>query len=138
LRGEKLKQFRFAKDIEGTTMEEQRAIQSAGGKASGVTRRKKKTMQEVLDKYLHMKIKQSTAEKRLKEIGFDTTYLDAIMYSALKKAMEGDIKAIEFIRDTIGEKPKDNIVVDKANSQFDDILEQLQDVKVEGVDDNPS
>lgn len=85
-----------------------------------------------------MKIKQSTAEKRLKEIGFDTTYLDAIMYSALKKAMEGDIKAIEFIRDTIGEKPKDNIVVDKANSQFDDILEQLQDVKVEGVDDNPS
>ena len=46
---------------------------------------------------------------------------------AKKGAMKSvkDIKAIEFIRDTIGEKPKEEIELNTNNETFDSILSQL-------------
>lgn len=60
-------------------------------------RRKNKTMRETL-------------EEMLKSPNDDTmTWQEAILKSAVLKAETGDIKAMEFIRDTIGQKPVDNI-----------------------------
>ena len=49
----------------------------------------------------------------------------ALIVSAYKSGLEGNIKAIEFIRDTIGEKPKEEIKVNTNNETFDSILSQL-------------
>ena len=60
-------------------------------------RRRNKTMRETLEEML--------------KCPFDNamTYQEAILKSAVVKVEGGDIKAMEFIRDTIGQKPVDNI-----------------------------
>lgn len=79
------------------TESEQRKIRSKGGKKSGEVRRAKKTMRELLDYLLEKEITNKKGEK--------ATTKEAILVAAIKKAIAGDIKALQFIRDTIGEMP---------------------------------
>ena len=80
------------------TEKEARELGKLGGIASGEARRAKKTMKAMLDYLLEKEIENSrTGEK--------VTYREAILTSAIKKAIKGDIKASQFIRDTAGEMP---------------------------------
>ncbi len=72
------------------TEEEQRKIASKGGKASVKARRERKTLREEL---LLLLEKGDTQEK--------------ISLAMIKEALDGNTKAFEVIRDTIGEKPID-------------------------------
>lgn len=72
---------------------------SAGGIASGIARREKKTMRQILDILLE---KQMTNEN-----GEDVTTKEEILAAQVAKAIKGDLPATQFIRDTIGEKPAD-------------------------------
>lgn len=47
--------------------------------------------------------------------GNETTVKNAITKAAVQKALKGDLRAQEFIRDTIGEKPVENIVLNTAD-----------------------
>ena len=76
------------------TTEEQRAIASAGGRASGEARRKRKTLKEEL---LLMLSEGETQQ--------------SVTLALIEKAMSGDTKAFEVIRDTIGEKPVDKVMI---------------------------
>jgi len=60
---------------------------------------KRKTMREMLDYLLSKEITNKNGEK--------ATTQEAIMVAAIKKALTGDTRSIEFIRDTLGEKPAD-------------------------------
>ena len=82
------------------TKEEAREIGRKGGIASGEARRAKKTMREVLEVLLE------TVDK-----GSDKTNIEVMMASAVRKAMNGDLKAMEFVRDTSGQKPDTQITV---------------------------
>ena len=82
------------------TKEEQRHIATMGGIASGEARRAKKTMREVLEVLLETVDKDS-----------DKTNIEVMMASAVRKAMNGDLKAMEFVRDTSGQKPDTQITV---------------------------
>lgn len=79
------------------TKEEQKKITTQGGKASGKARRKKKELKELLE----------LALSQPHESGEDN-YM-AMTIALLDKALQGDTKAYEIIRDTIGQKPKENI-----------------------------
>ena len=79
------------------TTEEARKKGRNGGKKSGEARRKKKTMREVLDILMEKQLTNAKGEK--------ATTLEAMMTACIKKALTGDIKANEFIRDTLGQKP---------------------------------
>lgn len=72
------------------TKEEQRAIARKGGIASGKARAKRKTLKEEL---LALLSQGDTQQK--------------VSVAVLQRALDGDIKAFEVIRDTIGEKPTD-------------------------------
>ena len=72
-----------------------------GGIKSGEAKRAKKTMKEMLDYLL---------EKEIKTNKGDMSTLEAIMVSMIAKASKGDVRATEFIRDTIGQKPSDKVV----------------------------
>ena len=79
------------------TEDEQRKIQKKGGRASGAARRRRSQMRKDL-------------ERLLATIGADgNTYQCSICEAMISKALAGDVKAAEFIRDTIGEKPSDRI-----------------------------
>lgn len=69
-----------------------------GGIKSGEAKRAKKTMKDMLDYLLDKQIKTNKG---------DMTTLEAIMVSMIAKASKGDVRATEFIRDTIGQKPTD-------------------------------
>ncbi len=77
------------------TKEEARKRGKNGGKASGEARRERKALKEEL---LLLLSKGNTQEK--------------LSLALIKQAMNGNTKAFEVIRDTIGEKPVDKIDAD--------------------------
>lgn len=72
------------------TVEEQREIARQGGIASGKARREKKLFKEAIEK----KLGQS---------------LDSMIDAMINQAQTGNVQAITFLRDTIGEKPTDKV-----------------------------
>ena len=74
------------------TTDEQREIARQGGIASGEARRARKTLKETLI----MMLEEGNTQ-------------DNITLALLQKALNGDTKAYEVIRDTVGEKPTDKI-----------------------------
>ena len=80
------------------SVEEARIKGRKGGRASGIARREKKTFREALAALLDAKIKGSTLTGR-----------EAIAIALFEKAMAGDVKAFQELRDTIGEKPVDSM-----------------------------
>lgn len=94
------------------TPREQKEISSKGGKASAEARRKRKTMKEQVELLLSLPLKDKTAQKKLKMLGIDVDNLDnqmAMMVVQLNKAMKGDMQAVTFFRDIVGEKPKEKV-----------------------------
>ena len=79
------------------TEKEQREIRRKGAFASAKKRREKKTFKELLKIALEMRTKNGN------------TNAEEIVASLILKAQSGDVKAFEAVRDTIGEKPKDNV-----------------------------
>ena len=79
------------------TEEEQRTMRIKAGQASGKARRKKKELKKLLEIALSQPNKYNPDEDNYTGI---TTALIA-------KALAGDTKAYEVIRDTIGQKPVD-------------------------------
>ena len=81
----------------GRTKSEQREIAKKGGIASGEARRRKKTIRETLEMMLSGKMPDGVTRQ------------DAIVVALLEKALSGDVRAFEAIRDSIGEKPGDKM-----------------------------
>lgn len=78
------------------TPKELREITQKGGKKSGEVRREKKLLRELLEEAL------------LKKTETGNKYID-ITNALIKQAEEGNVKAYETIRDTLGQKPVDKI-----------------------------
>ena len=86
-----------------------------GGIASGKARREKKLMRETIDMFLSMPLKngkfadvddiRSFAALKGKNISVQ----EAIVIAQIQKAMKGDTRAAEYVRDTIGQKPVDSV-----------------------------
>ena len=86
-----------------------------GGIASGKARRERKAMKDTLATLLSMPLKDE-AVSNLEEIksiasmnGKNITVQEAIMLAQIKKAVKGDTRAAEYIRDTSGNKLKEEI-----------------------------
>lgn len=104
--------------------EDAKKIQSKGGHARAKKIKEKKTMREMLNYLLTKKIENKKGEK--------ATTLEAIMVAQIKEALKGNTRAVQFIRDTIGEMPKMvhevdgkgiNIIV--ADEKHKQMLEEL-------------
>lgn len=94
------------------TSEEAREYGRKGGIKSGENKRARKTMREMLKYLLEQEISNKKGEK--------ATTLEAIMLAQIKEAMKGNTKAVQFIRDTIGELPTQNVVATNTNVNIDD------------------
>lgn len=97
------------------TKEEARARGSNGGIASGIAKRKKKTLREAMQMLLSKKGISEEMKALLKDDGVDTdelTHQVAIGRALIEKAESGDVSAYNAIRDIVGEKPADNLAID--------------------------
>ncbi len=93
------------------TKREQREIAQKGGKASGKSRRKKKTMQELMKATLALALKKdgnitdAEIEKNLPGLaGQNMSVMQALVLAQVKKGLEGDGSAFDRIMELIGEK----------------------------------
>ncbi len=84
-----------------------RDIQIQGGKALQATLRQRRTFAEAISTVLAQKPSQKVRD----ELELDSTAdnLDAVIAAMLKQAQKGNVKAGDFLRDTIGEKPTDKL-----------------------------
>ena len=86
-----------------------------GGIASGKARREKKLMRETLDTLLSMPLKNGkfadvdSIRNFAALKGKNINVQEAILIAQVQKAMKGDTRAAEYVRDTIGQKPVDSV-----------------------------
>ena len=107
------------------TKDEQKAIARKGGIASGKARREKKLMRETLNIILSMPMKngKNADVESIRSFaalkGKNISVQEAILIAQVQKAMKGDTKAAEYVRDTAGQKPVDNVVMSgEVNNPF--------------------
>ena len=101
--------------LSARTSDERREIAKKGGRCSGVARRKLKTQREIV-KYIGNRQPELNVERLRKTFGISddieiTTEFVGIARTFEKWIKTGDPKYGEFIRDTKGEKPKDEVDV---------------------------
>jgi len=100
---------------EELTSAELRDRAKKGGIASGKARREKKQFRETLEAILFMPMREgrSASVDEIKNFaaikGKNISVQEAILLSQVQKAMKGDTRAAEYVRDTIGQKPSDKL-----------------------------
>ena len=90
-----------------TTPEEKRANARKAGLASAKAKKQRRTFKESLEIILSMQAteeQKKAAEQFLTE-EMDLTNGDLVNLAMIGKAKEGDVKAAQFVRDTVGEMP---------------------------------
>lgn len=88
------------------TKKEQRRIQSEGGKASGESRRQRKTLKENMNLLLGLGVTSTREFNKLTALGVPVEEIDNAMLltaALFKKAAAGDVAAYREIRDLVGE-----------------------------------
>lgn len=80
-----------------------------GGKASGEARRRRKAFAEAFDALLQREFTDRS--------GNQLQGVEAMAAKVFQKAMDGDIKAVQFVRDTVGEMPAQRVEVDTIDPQ---------------------
>ena len=92
-------------------IEDQKRITSAGGRASGEAKRRKKNLREVARALLEAPLLDCDAEMAaaLEAAGLDKDHQGAMMLAALRKSEIGDIEASRFVRDTSGQAPSQQV-----------------------------
>ena len=101
-----------------------------GGIASGVTRRRKRSLKEAADLYLSLPVQDHRAWNHMVMDGLDPDDIDnqmAIIVGLSKQAMMGNAKAAKVIVDLIGENAKEDPVEDQL-AKARDLLEGIDGV----------
>lgn len=92
--------------FEERTESEQREIRASGGRASGASRRRKRSLREAADLYLSLPVADKRAWNKLAHDGVDPEDVDnqmAIIAGLTLKAVKGDAKAAKVLFDLLGE-----------------------------------
>ena len=97
--------------------DETREIGAKGGKASGEARRRKRDIQAAM---------QALLEKQYKgKDGISLSGAEAISLKQMEKALKGDAKAFELVRDSAGQKPVDKVMVAEVDQTVINEVESM-------------
>lgn len=125
--------------------EKRREICRKGAEAVHKLHGKKKTAREALESILTLKITDEILDgaevspdiaARLKRDNPDATLYDLIQIVAVGRAVGGNVKAMEYVRDTHGDKPVDkvditaDITTEADRALMRQVAERLDDVEV--------
>ena len=143
------------KRVSFNMMDPERAkeIQRMGAEAVNALKGEKRTAKESLENILTMKASEKIINgadlspelaERLKRSGIDITMYDLMQLVAVGRAVGGNMKAYELIRDTYGDAPikqveiSENITTDQDRELLRDIAERLKNAEsvqiVESID----
>jgi len=108
------------KSLKDRTTSEKREIAKKGGLASAEARRKKRDLRLAIETLLE---KDYTSKN-----GETVSGAEAIAIKQFEKAMKGDTRAFEVLRDTAGQKPVEKVMVaDVEQSVIDEVEKAVLD-----------
>ena len=99
------------------TTEEAREIGVKGGIRSGEARRRKRDIRMALEALLEKEYKGKNGET--------VTGAEAIAIKQMEKALKGDTRAFEVVRDSGGQKPVEKVMVAEVTQEVIDEVEQM-------------
>lgn len=114
--------------------EEARKMGSAGGKASGEKRARRRLMRDALSDLLLQPCPVPELREALRKLGLPDDMQTAVLFGQIRQAMQGGTAATEaakFLRDTVGERPADTVNVTAGVDPARDDLRQLSDADLE-------
>ena len=94
------------------TPSELREMARKGGIKSGQVRAERKKFKELFEDYLEKKVTNEQIKAQMKEFGFkdkECTNKNAIVFAQYKEALKGSTQAFVAVRDTMGEKPVEQV-----------------------------
>ena len=109
------------------TTEEQQKICSAGGKASGVSRRRKRSLKEAADLFLSLPVTDTKTYNKMIRSGVgvdDIDYQMAVVIGMTTKAMKGDAKAAKVLIEMLG-GTKEEDAQQNALDKLDRVLDEI-------------
>lgn len=101
-------------------------VRRKGAAALHATQRQRRTFKEAID----IMLRSDASEQNIRELGLreDATNLDVVIAAALKQSARGNVKAMDFIRDTAGEKPVEQLNADITGLSEED-KQMLENIK---------
>ena len=97
--------------------EKQREIRSLGGKASQAKQKRRKTQAEIIRQIMELKLTPEEGADKLEALGLDPTWATDANVAVMQKARKGDVESLRYLRDTIGEKPRDGLEIGNLDGQ---------------------
>lgn len=97
--------------------EEQREIRSMGGKASQAKQKRRKTQAEIIRQIMDLTLTPEEGADKLEALGLDPTWATDANVAVMQKARRGDVESLRYLRDTIGEKPRDGLEIGNLDGQ---------------------
>lgn len=96
---------------------EQREIRSMGGKASQAKQKRRRTQAEIIRQIMDLKLTPEEGAEKLEALGLDPTWATDANVAVMQKARRGDVESLRYLRDTIGEKPRDGLEIGGIEGQ---------------------
>lgn len=103
--------------------DEARVFGELGGIASGVSRRRKRSLREAADLYLSLPVSDRRRWNKISEKGVEPKDIDnqmAMIIGLTERAIKGDAKSAKVIFDLLGEKPEE-----ETNEEYVQIIDDL-------------
>lgn len=102
------------------TKEAQREIAKKGAEASNKKQAEKRLLKDTIEMMLKLQPTPQMVNECAEKFGFNPKDLqDIITGGLINKAMSGDSRAFEVLRDTVGQKPKEVIEATNTNANID-------------------
>ena len=89
-----------------------------GGRKSGQVKREKKMLKECLEALLESDVKIKDKDEKV-------SGAEAVSLAVFKQALNGNIKAFETLRDTVGQKPVEKIMLTEVTQEVIDEVEAI-------------
>lgn len=112
------------------TQQERKNIASKGAEATNKLKRKRKAFKELFISILSTPIPQEELKEKIKSLGLkneEENYNTLLGITTLQEALKGNMKAIEIIRDTIWEKPKEEVAIEVNNNISKEIEDYINE-----------
>lgn len=106
-------------NLKPLSTEKAREIGSKGGKASVEARRKKRDLRLALEALLESDVKKKDLSGKEQNM----SVAEAMSLEQVRKALKGDSKAYEIVRDSCGQKPVDKIQVAEVDA---DVISEVE------------
>ena len=99
------------------TKEAQREIARKGAQASNKKQAEKRLLKDTIKMMLALQPTPQMVDECAEKFGFNPKDLqDIITGGLINKAMSGDSRAFEVLRDTVGQKPKEEVINTNLNT----------------------